>query len=144
MLICNLLKKALSINCVPQHYKEHSCLRVYSLLGDSKSSTTVRVAGTTTETIAAALSSHPRTTSSFSLIVLPPFKGNAPKINPVVLCRPNANLIIAISVPKVNRSIILHQYQNISPFNTKADTVIDSQMSEMCDYSLKDAVLQLP
>lgn len=40
--------------------------------------------------------------------------------------------------------VVNHQYQNVSAFNAKDDMVIDSQMSEMCGYSLKDAVLQLP
>ena len=48
-----------------------------------------------------------------------------------------------MSIQKIP-GVVNHQYQYVSPFNAKADMVIDSQMSEMCDYSLKDAVLQLP
>lgn len=48
-----------------------------------------------------------------------------------------------MSIQKIP-GVVNHQYQNVLPFNAKADMVIDSQMSEMCDYSLKDAVLQLP
>ena len=40
--------------------------------------------------------------------------------------------------------VVNHQYQNVLPFNAKADMVIDTQMSEMRGYSLKAAVLQLP
>ena len=48
-----------------------------------------------------------------------------------------------MSIQKIP-GVVNHQYQNVLPFNAKADMVIDSQMSEMCDYSLKDTVLQLP
>lgn len=48
-----------------------------------------------------------------------------------------------MSIQKIP-GVVNHQYQNVLPFNAKADMVIDSQMSEMCNYSLKDAVLQLP
>lgn len=48
-----------------------------------------------------------------------------------------------MSIQKIP-GVVNHQYQNVSPFNAKADMVIDSQMSEMRGHSLKDAVLQLP
>lgn len=67
-------------------YKPHALAirRNYSALFGSNKAATLRVAGTTIETIAAALSSQSRTTSTFCLIVLPPFLGSAQRIHSVV------------------------------------------------------------